>query len=1143
MNDTVLPPVARPNYFTGEALLTDDFICEQAFQSGSLAAMNGTLHTYGVAAGLEVQWFKDTQPRQVHVSAGMAIDRLGRQVVLAEPQLIVLDGVDAGTTYYLTITYGEIYGGLTDESGVLGYKRVIQQPRISYERTLRDPGLNILLAVLTFTDQATIAGLTYRAGRDQRRYVGGRFGALSLVTEGMGIATGTVPGPTDVTPPATEVQLVARRETDGSGNSFLDIMAPRSQFAGPLTTRTAMGVGLDHPTAGLDVTTITMKGRGTFTTNGDLLTLTDAIMPPLQPGDLFAPDVSAALPQPQPLRVTIMQALSGGRQYKISRAFDPDITSPTRFTYIRTTLVRVADPNRGNLLSIGSDGTLWLGVRAPAMPGSTVPGPGALSITADRCVGIGLNGSAVPQAALQVAGSILTDQLISNGAVKAQSFEGNGSKLTNLSFLSYWTKTNVADNNSPIYYNQGNVGVQMTQPPGSLSAGTRAPFIGSGLISTDPAKPDTVKGCQTLFTSEIALGDSITVGRLDAQRRTVAKIIDDTTLIVDTQFSVILQRSSYQTATGQAQPQPGPGTISSEGTTIIGTGTRFTTLKNGDVLEIEAFTPFTDQKATRLVIAVSNDKELTLQPLDKGQTWEANLSAFMVFSGLMGYFQANEGKALGPALPVPALLVKNNGENPSGALAPNTVAINLPLEKTDPAFALQVDGKVNFSGSSTFTDLTTDTLTVNKWAKVSGDGSADALMTVGEAGSPALLTVTKTNVQLGTVAAGGPLLNVGGDVTATGTVTGLAVTATAAVTGATVGSTGDMNCGGLFTSKSLSIQGVTIGTDKSVALFGGRTAYGSSNLSNNSFSKLAATDGLVVIFLGTVSSDLSVQFASSLTVTTSLNAVTTSTTATAASTREEKFKQGKKGEVTIYIPSYGTMTVPVRKGEIWTLTKLDPPSGAGLPGANLVFYWVPLGPGATTTSLRSALPVPEGTEPAFLSLLSALQAQQTHVTSGGAMGVTDPASIATAQADIEARVGDLTRILGNATGMDAASDARGTFQRDLMAIVCRADAAPADGGPAPEAAIQSLVDTFAALTGHDFAAGQRELLAAGVRALVQINETPQNRQNLELIRTNIGIFLDNVQTALQRTFDARQRRLLTRALVRLVGDGSRTLPD
>ena len=49
--------VERPNYFTGEALLTADFICAQGYQIAMLAVNNATLHSWGIAQGLELSAF------------------------------------------------------------------------------------------------------------------------------------------------------------------------------------------------------------------------------------------------------------------------------------------------------------------------------------------------------------------------------------------------------------------------------------------------------------------------------------------------------------------------------------------------------------------------------------------------------------------------------------------------------------------------------------------------------------------------------------------------------------------------------------------------------------------------------------------------------------------------------------------------------------------------------------------------------------------------------------------------------------------------------------------------------------------------------------------------------------------------------
>ena len=105
MNDT---PPTRPNYFTGEALLTADFICEQRYQMDSLARLNRSLHTYGIAAGLEVYWQVGDQANQVQVQPGIAIDGEGRQIVLSQAQVVTFADIQQGAMYYLTICYHEV---------------------------------------------------------------------------------------------------------------------------------------------------------------------------------------------------------------------------------------------------------------------------------------------------------------------------------------------------------------------------------------------------------------------------------------------------------------------------------------------------------------------------------------------------------------------------------------------------------------------------------------------------------------------------------------------------------------------------------------------------------------------------------------------------------------------------------------------------------------------------------------------------------------------------------------------------------------------------------------------------------------------------------------------------------------------------
>uniref|UniRef100_UPI001ABC86A8 hypothetical protein n=1 Tax=Paraburkholderia tropica TaxID=92647 RepID=UPI001ABC86A8 len=69
--------IERPNYFAGEALLTDDFVSEQQYHMTVQSLNNRSLYTYGIASGLEVLWDSAQVKDQVDVLPGMAIDSLG----------------------------------------------------------------------------------------------------------------------------------------------------------------------------------------------------------------------------------------------------------------------------------------------------------------------------------------------------------------------------------------------------------------------------------------------------------------------------------------------------------------------------------------------------------------------------------------------------------------------------------------------------------------------------------------------------------------------------------------------------------------------------------------------------------------------------------------------------------------------------------------------------------------------------------------------------------------------------------------------------------------------------------------------------------------------------------------------------------
>ena len=75
---------SRVNYFPGRLLTASDLAAEQAQARERHWLHNRALHGDGIAAGLEVtvEW------NTVHVSPGVAIDVLGREIVLTAPRSV-----------------------------------------------------------------------------------------------------------------------------------------------------------------------------------------------------------------------------------------------------------------------------------------------------------------------------------------------------------------------------------------------------------------------------------------------------------------------------------------------------------------------------------------------------------------------------------------------------------------------------------------------------------------------------------------------------------------------------------------------------------------------------------------------------------------------------------------------------------------------------------------------------------------------------------------------------------------------------------------------------------------------------------------------------------------------------------------------
>lgn len=1124
------PLIQRPHYFSGEALVTDDFVCEQQYHMTIQSLNNRSLYTYGVARGLDVVWNAKTNANQVEVRAGMAIDRLGQQIILLEPQVIQLTDIVPGATYFLTINYHQVYADYENQTGVAGYKRIVELPQIRYVRNLQDPGLNILLAVIGFSDRGAVNSLTYKSGAAARRYVSSTLGGLTLITEGAGVYGGQTPGISggnaDPFDDPRYPSLRAKKEIKGDA-VYLELDATHSVFTGFASTQGNLGVGASQPASNLQVDSITFKGPGTLSSNNVTVTISETVAPFFQVGDLLISD-PPVLTMTDGVATfgasqtrTITEINPANNQVTVDLAFDPKLQA-IPYTYIRTTLVRFSGRGGKTLFDMRIDGGIDIGVQALANSGTGKGGRGALTITPNRQVGIALT-DRDPKATLDVNGTIAADALtigaqiqtgsvVASGTVYAQSFDGNGSKLKGLPILSYWTRETIGTPTSNLYYTQGNVGILNDNPIASLSVGSGPAFVGKGFVSA--ISDGVLIGYQSAFSDQIMVGDSITVGVLVEQIGIVTKIIDDEHLEIDQQMAIPLVQSAYRYQSpgvpiDYAKATDGSGTISTNGIEVVGKDTKFTTTMSvGGAILVKRFKASADTTVqTMLVKSIKSQTELTLTqqngaPLAKEVVFAKN-SAYVVSPALLTLIQANNSVTVSDesAKPPPALAITTNGNKEK----PNTVAINTELFDIDTDYALQVTGDVNFgTGTLDVDHLKVKTLEASQSVTVASDGTVDTLLAVGTSGAAPLLTVNKANVVVGPTSAN-YALDAQGVIHASGNL----------VTGATL------------QGAALAVAGNRIATNGSTQMLGARIAYDQSALTHGGtyFTETATTDGYVMATVGepTYTSN----YAGALSGATYSGGTRTSFVyATGLSYLYDT--GGKKSGKVYRIPVPGAFTMPVRNGERWELTLTWNGDFGGPP--KVEFYWIPLGiPPDGIAAEAAPATLPNGGMGAMLDQL------RDDLQSGRLRASMEQS----AQQTITQRMDDLTRVFGDATGMSPDADARQRFMQELAKIVCTPQAAPRTS-ESPEFAsnVQSLIDVFARVTGQDFTAEQRSLLADGVRALVQINDNDANRHDLVLIKTNVELFLDNVQQVLRTQFDISQRRLLTRALVRLVGDGS-----
>jgi hypothetical protein len=151
MNRSRYIPFERNRYFYGKLLTVRDFMTEQTYNADKRRLVNRLLFGSGVVAGLQVVAVDD---KSVSVSTGVALDQLGREIVVPSPLTLKLSNVEGfsnneyAKNVYLCIAYDEkgkepvhsVAGASGRDEEVSEYNRILESYRIFVREQPPAPG-------------------------------------------------------------------------------------------------------------------------------------------------------------------------------------------------------------------------------------------------------------------------------------------------------------------------------------------------------------------------------------------------------------------------------------------------------------------------------------------------------------------------------------------------------------------------------------------------------------------------------------------------------------------------------------------------------------------------------------------------------------------------------------------------------------------------------------------------------------------------------------------------------------------------------------------------------------------------------------------------------------------------------------------
>lgn len=155
--------IKRLNYFNHQFLEEQDFRDEQQYHLDMRRRLNHSLHIWGVVEGLQVA---RSGNREVTVEPGFAIDREGRELVVAKPLARDISYAEHHKHVHVLISYKERFEETDRRSsgGIEGYNRITEYAEVGVTHEADKFGSGVLLATAHLDEESNIRHIDH-AGR------------------------------------------------------------------------------------------------------------------------------------------------------------------------------------------------------------------------------------------------------------------------------------------------------------------------------------------------------------------------------------------------------------------------------------------------------------------------------------------------------------------------------------------------------------------------------------------------------------------------------------------------------------------------------------------------------------------------------------------------------------------------------------------------------------------------------------------------------------------------------------------------------------------------------------------------------------------------------------------------------------------